>query len=453
MDAKVQLVTKVLSQIESSFVETFGFNESLSIYDYMLTRYYTTEYNALLKDIEEDLNFLNLKTFLNLGTSPTTDLLTKSRYFIVGESRQEKTVDLDTFIILDENLFTDKTLTLTSPPEQPVVTVPVQNFVNIVKAIVKYRSVFSRVIELKIRITPELENSLAEISRDKLGLYYKLEEIELSIQPKTEANFEENFDDFLSSLDQHLQDQPLQDQPLQPSVPDKATKYDFYEELDELLETSKYIPSSVESPTSGYYYYDEANDGKCLEVPEKVREIFPNMFATEFDCIVAKNLMPSPLVNIVDCTRFIKFKTEENKKIDTNTVLFKKLIRMFKTYEFDDVSTPTEVEGLYVSAILSLLQIFNSSIKDNFIEKSLTLQISIDDIALNKYLQQVSNILQTHLFVWNYDSYFETLFFVKYVPESITSLTQLINVPLCLFQLDSTKAVIPLVPVTLYELY
>lgn len=439
MEAEVQLVKEVLSKIETNFKETFGYEQSLSMYEYMLTRYNNTEYNALLGDINHDLNFVYKNP--------------EPRYF-VRQGGSKGTVSLSEFILLSNNLFTDESIVL-SNFETPVDFVEVHNFVNIVHANVKYRAVLTHITELGDRFTrPNLERDLANISKDKLGLFHKLQEIDQSIKemlpPNTEAKVEEDLDDILRYLDQP-ESEPK-------TIPKVDSDDDLEQFLDSISDTTlpKYKTEALSPPDSTRYYYYEntgEGEGKCLVITTPVLEIYPNMFASELDCDFAKNLMPE-LVNVIDCTLFKQFETEQRITIENENDL-EKLNANFKTYEFDRVETPKGVEGMHVSAILSLLKIFHPAIQNDFKAKALTIQIGNIENAMQTYLTNLSTILQTQLYIWNFEMVFETLLLTKNVPDSIPSSKKLVNMPLCLFQLEgdqsNIEAVIPLVPVTLFK--
>lgn len=448
MNAEVQqLLRDVLSQIESNFVSTFDYEQGLSVYDYMMKRYDHTEYNALLGDIVHDLQNLT-----KLRTSPT-EPPPAPLYFVV-EGGAKETVNLNYFISLNENLFQDESLALFKF-ERPVDFVEVYNFVNIVHANVKFRAVLSHISELGTSFTrPNLERDLGDISQNKFGLFYKLKEIDQSLKKRLPA-VEEDLDDFLRSLD--TTPQPVRTPTPQPKpVPTMDSDDDLDQFLDSISDTtlSTYNPPTTAAPPdSTRYYYENTGEGegKCFVISTPVREIYPNMFASDMDCNFAKDLMPK-LVNVTDCIRFKNFESEQRSTLEVNDL--NNINTKFKTYEFFDVENPKGVEGMHVSAILSLLGIFHPDIQNEFKTKALTLKIGNDADAMKTYLQKLSAILKTQLYVWNYELKFETLLMTKYFTDRITSSKELVNMPLCLFQLEgeesNVQAVIPLVPVTLF---
>lgn len=447
MEAEMQLVKKVLSKIETNFKETFGYEQSLSLYDYMLTRYNNTEYNALLGDINYDLHHFVYKTPAPL-------------HFVL-QGGIKGTVSLSEFLFFSNNLFTDEYIIL-SKFETPIDFVEVHNFVNIVHANVKYRAVLTHITELGSKYTkPNLERDLADISQDKLGLFYKLQEIDQSLKkmlpPQTEAKIAEDLDDLLRSIPTVDSDDLLRSLGQPKSEPTVDSDDDLEQFLDSFSDTtSPTYKTEASSPpdSTRYYYYENTGEGEgnCFVITTPVLEIYPNMFASELDCHFAKDLMPKKLVNIIDCTRFKKFETDQSFNIEVDDL--EKLNTNFKTYEFDYVETPKGVEGMHVSAILSLIKIFNPAIQNDFKAKALTLKIGSNENAMRTYLTNLSTILQAQLYIWNFEMVFEILLLTKF-PDSELSSTKLVNMPLCLFQLEGNKsnieAVIPLVPVTLFK--
>lgn len=383
-----ELEKEVLSHFEANFLKTFSFHDSL--YNYMLMRYENSEYNDLLANILTDLNAaVYLKT--QPGEPPEPVYLVDK----VGDSFQNKTVDFN-FVNGFINLFDKNEATVDILTDVgPVFSTALHNFANIVHANVVWSLVS----------TTNFGVDLNEVSKNKLGLFFKLKEL---MGPKVEY-----------SLD----------------------------EIDE------YLDSQLSELGTSFFYYNE--EGKCSSFETQVLEVYPNMFASKNDCQEVAEKMPRPLIQVSRSPLL------EGKLDPSSLSAFSSIEKLFKTYQFD-TSHVTTIEDKFVYALESLLHVFQPLLAEAFTSQKSRLKIQENNI--DDFLQQLSDTLSTQLFVWQYDTLIHNITLKTFSPFKKPILFENVkpilfqNVPLCLLlyvTIDITtietmvEAVVPLIPITI----
>jgi hypothetical protein len=182
-------------------------------------------------------------------------------------------------------------------------------------------------------------------------------------------------------------------------------------------------------------------------MPFTTRELFPNMFVKEQECEFVKQRMPA-LVPFLEISRlqpvFSKINSDDLEKM-----------QYFKTYDFRRVSSDN-----YVSVLYSLLDIFQPAFKDEFLKRVGKTNFTKND--KRSYLNELSALINTDLYVWSYDIQFELLFPYKILGSKSHGQPSTVfpNVPLCLFECVSNSIVdnnvtdndvIPLIPITYFS--
>ena len=480
----MDLGKNVFLQIESDFKRTFNFDDN--VYNYMLLSYGNTKNNDLLANILIDLNaVVYLKTRPHDTPEPV--------YLTVKEGSVliKKTVNLIMLETLSLNLFTTDLTLDPVVPSDSVLFVELQNFVNIVYANVKYNN-----------LSHEID--LSKVLHDKLGSFYKIQEHLPVVSPI--ENTIEDLDNFLKTLDlppPSLLPDVLPAEQKSPENPNYTVKYlntlkqqdlrnifkkfstraskdclplnrfsneklrecilraqenvlipvedlltmekDTMDEMDIVFPQRKVKPGSQH-----FFYYDGA--GNCSIIPIQVSEVYPNMFATERDCLTLRSRMYSPLIPVLDSPLLQNVK----QKLRTPAIVEK--LSHFRTYKFTCFSGEP-VENKYVYALASLLQVFQPEKAEAFVSQASTLKIVNEDIQ--NFLFSLCEKLDTRLFVWKYETLLDSFYLEKFTPLTTKPSDVYQNVPLCLFQYIDTyfsedivlvtnvEAVVPLIPVTI----
>lgn len=199
-----------------------------------------------------------------------------------------------------------------------------------------------------------------------------------------------------------------------------------------------------DGPASSYYYDGEAD--ACKVVPDTRVELFPNMFVNLTDCEDVKSRLKE--------RQYYPFWDTPSLSDDIKQEMIYSLgYEADKLLSFITFGVTSVCVNPYMSSLYSLLQVQHPDLVANLESRCKTdSQLLVSSEHIRAYLLELSDLINTKLFVWIYQKNWEQLVFHKLgSPVGVEA-----NVPLCLFVYDSSNeadtVVLPLIPIT-YSTY